>query len=70
MGFLRQYGIILTIVLTLALVGGIWHVRGKYDNSTVISDTAKVVEPIEQKESLIIPLAPDVLLNRLQHHKF
>ena len=72
MGFIRENGIIITIVLTLAVLGYVWHLRGSLDSAKTVAETEKTVEPIQQKEIAIgnHPLTGLQLLGSLQHHKY
>lgn len=72
MGFLREYGILIAIALTVATLGYVWHLRGNYDDGKTVVDTQKTVAPIEQHEQEIArhPLNGPALLNSLQHYKY
>lgn len=72
MGFLREYGIIVAVILTVAVAGYIWHERGVLDNGKTVTDTQKAVEPIEEHEYKIgnHPFDGHDLLDSLQHYKY
>lgn len=72
MGFLREYGIIMAIVMTIAVAGYIWHERGVLDSGKTVADTQKTVEPIQEHEFVIgaHPLDGPALLDSLHHYKY
>ncbi len=72
MGFLREYGIIIAIVLTLGVIGFVWVERGVLDNGKIVTETEKAVQPIQLREETIgrSPLDGRHLLGVLQHGKY
>ncbi len=72
MGFLREYGIIIAIVLTLGVIGFVWVERGVLDNGKIVTETEKAVQPIQLHEENIgrKPLDGSQLLHSLQRGKY
>lgn len=72
MGFLREYGFVISFIAALILVGTIWHMGEKYEAAQTVSQTISKVAPIQAHEISIgnNPLSPAAMLNSLRRYKF